>query len=96
MPDPIALIHFDSCVNTGLKQAAKFLQRSVGVLVDGVIGPATLAKIKNSDTKAVVGLYLIQRINFYDYLVEKNPTQSVFLKGWLNRVDALRAFILTL
>ena len=33
----VGLAHIDACVNTGVAQAAKFLQRSVGTRDDGVI-----------------------------------------------------------
>lgn len=36
--------------------------------------------------------YLQQRINYYKLIVEKNPTQSKFLKGWINRVRNLCDF----
>jgi hypothetical protein len=46
MPWPVSLAHFDACVNTGVTQAAKFLQRTVSTRDDGLIGPLTLGALK--------------------------------------------------
>ena len=45
MPWPVSLAHFDACVNTGVTQAAKFLQRTVGTRSDGLLGPLTLGAL---------------------------------------------------
>lgn len=97
MPVKIALIHFDTSVNCGVRQAGKFLQRALGVSDDGFIGPATLKKLK--EVKDTIGLnnlssnYLNQRKNYYIIISEKNPKLKVFLKGWNNRVSALEKII---
>jgi lysozyme family protein len=49
MPWPVNLAHFDACVNTGLRQAAKFLQRAVDAEDDGRIGPLTLRAMVERD-----------------------------------------------
>ena len=43
MPDRLAIEVFDASVNSGIPQASRWLQRSLGVADDGVIGPVTLA-----------------------------------------------------
>lgn len=47
MPAPLALVVFDCAVNQGCGAAAKLLQRSVGVTVDGVIGPITIQAVND-------------------------------------------------
>lgn len=37
--------------------------------------------------------FLEARRKFYHRIVEKNPSQKVFIKGWMNRVDKLEKFI---
>lgn len=37
--------------------------------------------------------FLEARRNFYHRIVEKNPSQKVFLKGWMNRINRLEKFI---
>jgi lysozyme family protein len=93
MPWPVSLAHFDACVNTGVTQATKFLQRSVGTRDDGVIGPLTLAALASALERESPGALATrlarQRIPFYRALVKRDPDQRVFLQGWINRVVAL-------
>lgn len=91
----IAVVHFDAAVNCGVGQAAKFLQRALGVKDDGVIGSMTLAKLSmyTDNETEITQKYLDERKKFYNDLVAKKPTLKVFLKGWLNRLDKVKAFI---
>ncbi len=94
LPDNLALVHFDSAVNHGVKRAIKFLQLATGANPDGVFGPATQAAITTTMGKLsehiVIGLYLAEREDFYDEIVARDPTQSLFLRGWKNRIASLR------
>lgn len=89
MPEPVDLALFDACVNSGPKQAAKWLQRALGVKDDGIIGPVTISAAANSSPVFVFNDILYQRSDFYDGLVERDPTQAVFLSGWKNRINSL-------
>jgi lysozyme family protein len=93
MPWPVSLAHFDACVNTGVTQAAKFLQRAVGTRSDGLIGPLTLgaltAALERESPDALAARLARQRIAFYRELAKRAPEQRVFLRGWLTRVEAL-------
>lgn len=96
-PWPLCAVHFDGCVNTGVGQAGKFLQRAVGTKDDGAIGPKTIMayeeKVNDVGVDAIVQSILEQREGFYDLLVCKNPTQKSFIKGWNNRLDNLKEYI---
>jgi len=96
-PWPLYAVHFDGCVNTGVGQASKFLQRAVGSKADGAIGPKTIiayeAKVDEVGVDAIVQDILEQRKGFYDLLVYKNPTQKSFIKGWNNRLNNLKDYI---
>ena len=85
----LALCHFDASVNHGRIQAAKFLQRAVGAVADGAIGPLTLAAVGRADESEALRSYLDQREYFYRRLAEKDPAQAKFLKGWLLRLKHL-------
>ena len=91
---PVSLVHFDACVNTGVTQAAKFLQRSVGAEPDGRIGPKTLAALRavlERETPLALAERLVRRREpFYRRLAEADPTQNRFLQGWLTRVEKLK------
>lgn len=97
MPWPVNLAHLDACVNTGLRQAAKFLQRAVKAKDDGIVGSGTLKAlgdaVANEGAEAVAQKMIALRVPFYKGLVEKDPTQKSFIKGWLNRVDNLKEAI---
>jgi len=98
MPIAVAMVHFDACINNGSSRAVKFLQQSCNAGEDGLIGPGTLSKVQESCAadghKAVVEKMLSNREAFFKKIVDKDPTQSVFLKGWLNRIDNLRKLAL--
>ena len=40
--------------------------------------------------------FLEARKNFYLKIIENNPSQKVFLKGWMNRLKKLEKFIATI
>lgn len=84
MAQIVAYQHFDACVNHGVDQAAKFLQRALGVSADGVIGPQTLDALSKADPLKVASSIIAQRIRFYTNL----GTWSIFGKGWVRRVAA--------
>jgi lysozyme family protein len=96
-PWPLYAVHFDGCVNTGVGQASKFLQRAAGSAADGVIGPKTIiayeAKVDEIGVDAIVQNILEQRKGFYDLLVYQDSTQKSFIKGWNNRLKNLKQYI---
>lgn len=98
LPAPLDYIHFDGCVNHGVGQAAKFLQRALCVTADGAIGPKTLQAVEEEDkaghTDTICQDILHQREEFYDMLADRDPSQAVFLKGWHNRIAEVRARVL--
>ena len=61
MPFPIAFAHFDAAVNTGVRQAAKLLQRAAGVEDDGRIGAITLGAVRAADERRLLEDMLWQR-----------------------------------
>jgi lysozyme family protein len=97
MPWPVSLAHFDACVNTGVTQAAKFLQRTVGTRDDGLIGPLTLGALtvalERESPDALAARLARQRISFYRELAKRDPEQRVFLQGLFNRVTKVKQFL---
>ncbi len=85
------LVQFDTAVNMGPRRAVCFLQRSLGCGVDGIFGPATEAAAAGCDLMATVDAYCEARLDYYRRLVEERPELQVFLRGWTNRVNALKA-----
>ena len=98
MPDSLGLCVFDFSVNSGVHQALVTLQTCLGTAPDGRCGPKTAALVSALDAdheKALVASYLDARRDFYQDIVERNPGQHVFIRGWLKRVDAVQAAIST-
>ena len=88
--DRLALQHFDHAVNAGLRSAAKLLQRTAKVAVDGAIGPMTLQAVNMMFYEVAEEEYYRQRCAFYVSLANDKPKLKKFLKGWLNRVRDTR------
>ena len=85
------LIQFDTAVNMGVKRAVKMLQESVSCPVDGAFGSGTQKAADECDLGKTMILYCKARELYYRGLSERRPELAVFLKGWLNRLNALRA-----
>lgn len=87
---PLALVQFDTAVNMGAGRAVRFLQRAAGCDDDGDFGPITERAVARSDAGALVVAYCDLREAFYRRIVQNKPSQAVFLKGWMNRLNSLR------
>lgn len=101
LPFKIALFVMDMAVNSGNSAAGKALQRCVNLVqadaakplvVDGIIGERTLMEAKSVNPDILAAAFLMYRISFYFNLVHRNPSQKVFLKGWMNRLAKLNLF----
>lgn len=94
LPEKLAIVHFDAAVNHGVKRAIKLLQSICGAGQDGMLGEETwraIAEIlKRKTLDHLVSNYLSERSDFFDLIVKSDPGQSVFLRGWKNRIAALR------
>jgi lysozyme family protein len=93
METPLDQVQFDTAVNMGVGRAVRFLQQAVGASVDGSFGPGTQRCLACCDPAEAVLKYLDAREAYYRDLPNRNPKLAVFLKGWLNRLDALRGHV---
>jgi len=89
LPAPVNIVHFDACVNHGLGNAVKRLQAVAGVVQDGGLGPMTIAAVQKTLAQPLALDYIAERTKFYYAIVKANPSQGVFLAGWLNRMASL-------
>jgi lysozyme family protein len=93
LPDGLADAHFDAAVNVGKSRATKLLQETLGLRVDGLFGPATLAAAAAQTARPEPVCRLLDlRADFYRDL-SRRANYRAFLAGWLNRVAALRLFV---
>lgn len=81
--DPaIAFQLMDAAFNHGIGNAARFLQRAVGVADDGNIGPRTISYVNAMSVPDVLMRFNAERLDFYTKL----STWDTFGKGWVRRV----------
>ena len=92
----LAVCVFDTSVNSGIGEAALFLQRTIGATADGVIGPNTLKILQSKLNNTTIETYLQQRLNFDNALTVKDATQKKFLAGWDTRIENLKKFAMSL
>lgn len=103
----------DHGVNAGITRSVKMIQyllairHKVSLVIDGIMGPITLAAINNADADTLYNQFFSLRQQYYNYRagtpidnddisvffnqvlkVSPNPSQRVFLKGWLSRLES--------
>ena len=72
-------------INDGEAREVMMLQEVLGIPVDGVVGPQTLAKVNATPPIPLAAALRGAQANFYSGLVAKNPANQRFLAGWLAR-----------
>lgn len=89
LPAGIDLAAFDFAVNSGPGRAVKALQRAVGAVQDGFIGPATLGSVRMAapHSAAVAEAICDERMAFLRSLA----TWPTFGRGWSARLEDIRA-----
>ena len=65
-------------------------QRILCVPDDGIVGPLTISAANNIDPERFVSLIYDARKEFLRQIVQKDPAQQKFHRGWLNRLTELR------
>lgn len=85
LPADIRYIVFDGAVNSGVTQAAMWLQRACGVKDDGVIGPQTIRAANALHSEGLKRKILAQRLRFMAGL----PNWPAFGRGWARRIADL-------
>lgn len=91
LPVGVDLCVFDFAVNAGTNRAARYLQLMTGAIADGKIGPNSLRQLQ----QYVTAHGLARAVNRYQDLREayykKLKTFPTFGRGWLRRVEEVRA-----
>lgn len=72
---------FDASVNAGRQKASQLLQRSAGVLEDGLIGTASMAAINSMEPSHLLARFVAHRLIHMSSL----DTFSTFGRGWTRR-----------
>lgn len=102
----IAIEIFDTAVNCGAMTSAKMFQEALNflncnqkywsdIVVDGAIGPKTMAIYNDLNSTSLKYLYNILNIEQgarYLEICRKKLTQEDFIRGWCNRVDLIKVY----
>lgn len=90
LPPRCGEVVMNIAVNAGHGRAAKWLQQALGVAADGIIGSRTLeaAALYTGDLSAK----LLDRTEEHYRSISRGKLAK-FLKGWLNRNNALRRHV---
>jgi lysozyme family protein len=86
LPGGVDYAVFDFAVNSGPARAAKFLQRALGVVQDGKVGPATIKAAAGADRDGLIDTVCDMRLRWLRTL----DTWKTFGKGWTSRVEGVR------
>jgi lysozyme family protein len=76
---------YDAGVNMGTGEAIRLIQTAVGVTVDGIIGPNTIAAINAVPEANELAKFKNVREEHYEAIVGAHPEDQRFLAGWLSR-----------
>jgi len=103
----VAVELFDSAVNMGTRRGVRFLQQALNLLnrnqqsyqdliADGYCGPKTLQTLQTLLQKDRGNRHLLKAMNLlqgghYIRIMENNPSQEVFARGWMKRVKIEQA-----
>jgi lysozyme family protein len=86
LPEGLDIVVGDGAINSGVSQSVKWLQRALGVRVDGIMGDATLMAAQAvNDVDALISRIIGLRNAFLRAL----KTFKRFGKGWLRRTSQL-------
>lgn len=95
LPDKTQAFLLDAAVNHGPASAIRMLQRVCNaagfgpVGADGIAGPATrgaASAAQQAMRDCFLKALIEERRNVYRQIVAHNPSQKVFINGWLNRL----------
>ena len=82
MPPAVALVFYDACINQGPYAAACDLQGALGVPIDGILGPVTMAAVGALPPRDVVTRLVARRA--MRYALHRQLTR--YGLGWFTRL----------
>lgn len=90
----VATCMFDIGVVRGIGVPPKYAQlicneHGLGLVLDGHIGPKSLAAINSLNPHTFIPAFAEKAAAGFRSIAARNPSQEVFLRGWLNRAKRL-------
>ena len=65
-------------------------QQVLGVTVDGVVGPKTLAALNKQNPAQFFARIVAERKAYIDGICASRPVNNKYKRGWLNRLNAIK------
>lgn len=93
LPAATGVMVFGTAVNMGKRAAIRFLQQSLKVKVDGILGPVTLRAAHLETPLTYASDYLSRRARRYHVIAYQDESQRRFLRGWLKRTYELQQYL---
>lgn len=87
--DAVRFAVIDYAINSGPVTAIRAVQRAAGVVADGIFGPDTEAAVNRFDVRMLLRLLVAQRLRHLGRIITRDPRQSAFASGWMNRVASI-------
>lgn len=94
--DKLSFVHFNCSVQRGYVKSVVTLQDAIGMPYEnqtGFFGPITRETVNASVEADVIARYLQIMENYFKDRCQQRPDQSIFLKGWLRRIESVRKII---
>lgn len=90
----VAICVFDIGIVRGIGVPPKYIQRicnshGTTLAIDGHVGPKTLAALNGMIPAVFINDFSQMAESGFRAIVDRNPSQGVFLKGWVNRARRL-------
>ncbi len=95
----IAMSLFDQMINRRASEVVRGLQlklsteMNLNLKPDGVLGPVTAEALNKLRPEKLLVTIVIEAQQSYLAIVERSPSQAVFLKGWLARTHRLLTMV---
>ena len=84
-PDALADFVVDFAVHSGHQTAIRALQRALGVPVDGMMGPVTIAALMGAHRVRLAFAVLAEELRYQGKVIRNNPQRATYAFGWANR-----------
>lgn len=84
--DDVAEVMLSCAVLSGVGTCIGLAQMTTGAKVDQIMGPNTLAAVNGMDARLFEATFALMRINRFRVIANRDKTQRVNFRGWVNRV----------
>ncbi len=88
LPPALGFQLLDAAVQHGVARAVRWLQKALGIVADGRLGPQTLAAIAHREEATLIYRFLAIRLDFYADL----ERFDAFGRGWTRRMATNLAY----